>query len=162
MGLSLRTRGRRRNARAILSPSRCRCPRPLSRRGVRPVTVVIAFRVPVRVVSQSLAAARARQVRSSSFFYRNMESRARETNEQIPLFLPLRPGGPAARTSPSPTSKVSLFIPRPLGITSRRPCLRVRPRRHATQRARSEIFKLPLAAWILGSTLAGRRTRRVR
>ena len=37
-----------------------------------------------------------------------------------------------------------VVIPRPLGIISRRPCTRVprRPRRHATQRARSEIFKL--------------------
>ena len=47
-------------------------------------------------------------------------------------------GGHAAGRSPSPTSKVLLFIPRPLGIISRRPCPRVRPRRHATQRARSE------------------------
>ena len=42
-------------------------------------------------------------------------------------------------------SKVLLFILRPLGIISWRPCPRVRPRRHATQRARSEIFKLSLA-----------------
>ena len=44
------------------------------------------------------------------------------------------------------TSKVLLFILRPLGIISWRPCPRVRPRRHATQRVRrSEIFKLSLA-----------------
>ena len=35
-------------------------------------------------------------------------------NEQVPLFFPLRPSGPAAGTSPSLTSKV-LFILRPLG-----------------------------------------------
>ena len=32
----------------------------------------------------------------------------------------------------------------PLGIISQLPCPRVRPRRHATQRARSETFKLSL------------------
>ena len=52
------------------------------------------------------------------------------------------PGPAAAGTSPS---KVLLFILRPLGIISWRPCTRVRPRRHATQRARSEIFKLSLS-----------------
>ena len=41
---------------------------------------------------------------------------------------------------PGFTSKVLLFILRPLGIISWRPCPRVRPRRRATQRARSEIF----------------------
>ena len=67
-------------------------------------------------------------------------------NEQVPLFFPLRPSGPAAGTSPSLTSKVLLFILRPLGIISWRPCPRVRPRRHATRRARrrSEIFKQSL------------------
>ena len=35
-----------------------------------------------------------------------------QTNEQIPLFLPLRPGGHSAGTSPLPTSKVLLSIPR--------------------------------------------------
>ena len=65
-----------------------------------------------------------------------------QRNEQIPGSS--RCGGHAAGTSPSPTSKVLLFIPRKLGIISRRPCPRVLPRRHATQRARSEIFKLSL------------------
>ena len=60
------------------------------------------------------------------------------------MFFPLWPSSPAAGTLPSLTSKVLLFILRPLGIISWRPCPRVRPRRHATQRARSEIFKLSL------------------
>ena len=44
------------------------------------------------------------------------------------------------------TSKVLLFILRLLGIIfwPRRPCPRARPRNHATQQARSEIFKLSL------------------
>ena len=61
-----------------------------------------------------------RKVRSSSFFYQNMVSSARK-KEQIPLFFPLRPSGPAAGTSPSLTSKVLLFILRQLGIISWRP-----------------------------------------
>ena len=97
-----------------------------------------------------------RKLRSSSFFYQNMASRARkkrtnplvhkkEKKEQIPLSVfPLRPSGPAAGTLPSLTSKVLFFILRPLWIISWRQCPRVRPRRHATQRARSEIFKLSL------------------
>ena len=39
-------------------------------------------------------------------------------NEQIPLFSPLRPSGPAAGTLPLLTSKVLLLILRPLGIIS--------------------------------------------
>ena len=48
-------------------------------------------------------------------------------------------------------SKVLFFIPRPLGIISRRPrpFPLVLPRWHATQRARSEIFKLSLLSqWL--------------
>ena len=67
-----------------------------------------------------------------------------QKNEQVSLFFPMLPSGPAAGTSLLLTSKVLLFILRPLGILSWRPCPRVRPRRHATQRARSEIFKLSL------------------
>ena len=54
-----------------------------------------------------------------------------EKNEQIPLFFPLRPSGPAAGTSPLLTSKVLLFILRQLGIISWRPCPRVRPTEEA-------------------------------
>ena len=60
----------------------------------------------------------------------NMASRAGK-KEQIPLFFPLRPSGPAAGTSPLLTSKVLLFILRQLGIISWRPSRalgsRVRP-----------------------------------
>ena len=107
-----------------------------------------------------------RKVRSSSFFYQNMASRAREKRTYPgPLFFPQRPSGPAAGTSPSlrltVTSKVLLFILRPLGIISWRPCPRVRPRRHATQRARRrwEIFKLSLSATGMHSHGASARLR---
>ena len=86
-----------------------------------------------------------RKVRSSSFFYQNMASRAREKN----LFFPLRPSSPAAGTSPLLTSKVLLFILRPLGSIDpggRALGPRVRPRRHATQRTRSGIFKLSVTS----------------
>ena len=74
-------------------------------------------------------------------------------NEQIPLFLPLLPGGHAAGTSPSLTSKVLLFIHQQLWIISQQPCPRVQPRRHATQLARSEIFKLSLSVSLPGPLL---------
>ena len=71
---------------------------------------------------------------------------SKRNNKQIPLILPLRPGGHAAGTSPSPTSQVLLFIQESSAdrdyITAAVP--RVLPRRQATKRARSEIFKLSL------------------
>ena len=100
-----------------------------------------------------------RKIEFRGFFYQNMASslRASEKMNISPCSssrVPLRPSGPAAGTSPLLTSKVLLSrssYSSAAQIISRWPCPRVRPRRHATQRARSEIFKLSL----LSSSRAG-------